>query len=125
MHLTSIRESFIIETTLSGKYLINVINKAKKQNFKIVLIYLYLATDIENILRVKNRVLKGGHNVPQDDIIRRYYRSRKLFWNVYRNLADKWILFFNGDDNFELVAEDGNVIDEELFNSFLEEIENE
>jgi predicted ABC-type ATPase len=70
-------------------------------------------------------VLKGGHNVPQDDIIRRYYRSRKLFWNVYRNLADKWILFFNGDDNFELVAEDGNVIDEELFNSFLEEIENE
>jgi len=125
MYLISNHESFIIETTLSGKYLINVINKAKTQNFKIVLIYLYLATDIENILRVKNRVLKGGHNVPQDDIIRRYYRSRKLFWNVYRNLVDKWMLFFNGDDNFELVAEDSNVIDEELFKIFLEEIENE
>lgn len=61
-------KSFIIETTLSGKYLKKVINKAKNNNFKIVLIYLFLETDTENILRVKNRVLNGGHDVPTDDI---------------------------------------------------------
>ncbi len=45
---------------------------AKQNKFKIILIYLYLQNNIENILRVKNRVLAGGHNVPEKDIIRRY-----------------------------------------------------
>ena len=64
--------SFILETTLSGKYLQKVIYKAKEAGFYISLIYLYLDSDSENILRVKNRVLAGGHNVPEIDIIRRY-----------------------------------------------------
>jgi len=83
--------SFIIETTLSGKYLVKIIKDAKKQNFKISLIYLFLETNTENIYRVKNRVLQGGHNVPTDDIIRRYYRSRKLFENVYKIMVRSFI----------------------------------
>ena len=117
--------SFIIETTLSGKYLIKVINQAKKQNFKVSLVYLFLETNTENIYRVKNRVLKGGHNVPTDDIIRRYYRSKKLFQYVYKNMVDEWMLFYNGDDNFELVENQNELYDEELKNLFLEGIENE
>ncbi len=114
------RDSFIIETTMSGKYLAKVINKAKKNDFKISLIYLFLETTTENIYRVKNRVLKGGHNVPQEDIIRRYYRSRKLFYNTYKDMVDEWFLFFNGDDNFEIVADINEVFDEDLMKLFLE-----
>ena len=117
--------SFIIETTLSGKYLIDIIKNAKQNDFKIILIYLFLESKNENILRVRNRVLNGGHDVPQNDIIRRYYRSKNLFWNTYKFLVDEWIIFFNGDDNFEIVCENENIIDEELFNIFLEGIENE
>ena len=85
--------SFMIESTLSGKYLKDVINQAKEKGFQVVLIYLFLETEIENILRVKNRVLNGGHDVPEDDIKRRYARSRKLFWNTYKDMVDKWMLF--------------------------------
>jgi len=112
-------KSFMIETTLSGKYLKKVIEKAKKNNFKIVLMYLFLETDNENILRVKNRVLNGGHDVPVEDIKRRYIRSRELFMNLYKNMVDKWILFFNGNDNYVLVAEDNKIQDEELYNKFI------
>jgi len=112
--------SFIIETTLSGKYLVKIIKKAKGKNFRISLIYLFLETNTENIYRVKNRVLKGGHNVPTDDIIRRYHRSRKLFQSTYKDMVDEWMLFFNGDDNFELVENQNEVYDDALKNLFLE-----
>ena len=112
--------SFVIETTLSGKYLINVIKKAKELGFHTSLIYLFLETNEENIYRVKNRVLKGGHDVPTEDIIRRYYRSRKLFYYTYKNLVDDWVLFFNGDDNFELVENQNETFDEDLKRIFLE-----
>ncbi len=126
LHLSLTQEkSFIIETTLSGKYLIKIIKEAKKKNFRVSLIYLFLETNTENIYRVKNRVLKGGHNVPTQDIVRRYYRSRNLFEHVYKDLVDEWMLFFNGDDNFELVENQDELYDEELKKLFLEGMENE
>lgn len=126
LHLSLTQEkSFIIETTLSGKYLIKIIKEAKKKNFRVSLIYLFLETNTENIYRVKNRVLRGGHNVPTQDIVRRYYRSRNLFEHVYKDLVDEWMLFFNGDDNFELVENQDELYDEELKKLFLEGMENE
>lgn len=115
-------KSFMIESTLSGKYLKDVINKAKEKDFKIVLIYLFLETEDENISRVRNRVLNGGHDVPLEDIKRRYFRSRNLFWNTYKDMVDKWMLFFNGDDNYELIAEDDEVFDTEYFNLFMKDL---
>ena len=116
-------ESFIIETTLSGKYLEAVIKKAKKQKFKVVLIYLFLESANENIYRVKHRVLNGGHHVPEVDIIRRYERGKKLFWNLYKDIVDDWLLFFNGDDSYELVAENNDIINGVLFEVFKKDIE--
>jgi predicted ABC-type ATPase len=113
-------KSFAIETTLSGKYLVKIIDKAKQNNFKVVLIYLFLETTNENVHRVKHRVLKGGHYVPTKDIIRRFYRSRELFLNLYKNRVDEWMLFFNGDDAFELVEDQDELYDEELKKLFLE-----
>ena len=115
-------QSFMIESTLSGSYLKDVIIKAKEKGFKVVLIYIFLESEIENILRVKNRVLNGGHDVPEVDIKRRYTRSRRLFWNNYKNMVDKWMLFFNGDDNYELVAEDDEILDLEYFNLFIKDL---
>ncbi len=124
---SSLREnrSFVIETTLSGKYLIKYIEQARDNGFTINLIYLFLESKEENIYRVKNRVLKGGHDVPIDDIIRRYKRSKNLFWTTYRQIVDEWVIFFNGGDSFEPVASNKETIDEDLLQIFLEGIENE
>jgi len=118
-------ESFIIETTLSGKYLTKFINQAKLNNFKVTLIYLFLENEIEHILRVKNRVLNGGHFIPKKDIIRRYTRSRKLFFNTYKNIVDNYLIFFNGDSKYELVQENNEIIDEDLYDLFKKGFENE
>ena len=123
MYIEEKEESFVIETTLSGKYLEKVIVNAKQKKFKIVLIYLYLDDDTENILRVKNRVLNGGHDIPVEDIKRRYIRSRQLFLSLYKNMVDSYLIFFNGDDNYELVAEDEEILDEDLYGLFIKGFE--
>ena len=43
--------------------------------------------------RVKLRVSQGGHNVPEQDIIRRFGRSWLNFQQIYKPLADSWIVF--------------------------------
>lgn len=117
----------IIETTMSGKYLIKIIQKAKWLGYTIDIFYLYLDNVTNNIARVQNRVFNGGHDIPKDDIVRRYYRSRKLFTTVYKEMADRWFLFFNADDEFEEVANfaDGEmtVLHELYFNKFTGGIE--
>ena len=123
MYITEKEESFIIETTLSGKYLEKVIVNAKQKKFKIVLIYLFLDDDTENILRVKNRVLNGGHDIPVEDIKRRYILSRQLFLSLYKSMVDNYLIFFNGDDNYELVAEDEEILDEDLYGLFVKGFE--
>ena len=125
VYLETKEESFIIETTLSGKYLEKIIHRAKEKGFQTVLIYLFLDDDTENILRVKNRVLNGGHDIPVEDIKRRYVRSRRLFLKLYKNIVDKYLVFFNGDDNYELVVEDEEIIDESLYTLFLKGFEDE
>ena len=48
---------------------------ARKRGFEIVLIYIG-TEDVEiNLTRIRNRVLAGGHDVPEEDVRRRYKRS--------------------------------------------------
>lgn len=108
---------------MSGKYLIKIIQKAKQSGYFIDIFYLYLDNVVNNIARVQNRVCNGGHDIPKEDIIRRYYRSRKLFFEQYKAMADRWFLFFNADDEFEEVANfaDGEltVLHEPYYNTFV------
>ncbi len=67
----------------------------------------------------------GSGKTTTEDIKRRYIRSRKLFIKLYKNIVDKYLIFFNGDDNYELVAEDKDILDEDLYNLFLRGFENE
>ncbi len=118
-------KSFVIETTLSGKYLVKYIQKAKELNFNISLIYLFLETPTTNILRVKNRVLNGGHDIPIEDIIRRFYRSKNMFWNVYKDLVNEWIIYYNSNEIFEEIADKITIYDKEKYQEFIKDIDNE
>jgi predicted ABC-type ATPase len=97
-------DNFIIESTLAGKYLLKLIQKAKDRNFFVQIIYIFLENPDTCIERIKERVLKGGHNVPDKDVIRRYHRSKKNFWNLYKNLADKWFIMYNSEFHFTEIA---------------------
>ena len=46
--------------------------------------------------------------MPEEDIIRRYYKSVVKFWNEYRFLVDEWTLFFNGYDYAPVIVSFGS-----------------
>ena len=46
-------------------------------------------------------------------------RNRNLFWNTYKDIVDSWTLFFNGDDNYELIANEDQIFIDELYNNFI------
>lgn len=115
--------SFIVETTLSGSYINKVTKRAKQEGYQIRLIYLFLENPDLCIERVKTRVIKGGHDVPEIDVVRRFYRSLDNFWNKMSKLSNNWVLIYNGDEGFQQVAvgdgEEYSVGNELLFNKFL------
>lgn len=69
--------SFNQETTLSGRSIIKNINFAKEKGFYIVMNYIGLESTELAKERVKIRVNKGGHGIPDKDIERRYHDSLK------------------------------------------------
>lgn len=100
-------KSFAVESTLSGNNIVRIINKARKQNYKIILVYSFLQNCTICIERVKKRVENGGHNVPEEDIIRRYYKSVIKFWDEYRLIVDEWTMFYNGYDYAPVIVSFG------------------
>jgi len=121
-------KSFVIETTLSGKYLINYIKEFKKHNYKIMIIYIFIESAEEAIYRIDIRVRKGGHFVIEKDVRRRFIRSKNNFWNIYRKSVDGWEIFLNHKDEFLQVAfgckEEVNIISEFGFSIFMEGVDN-
>jgi len=86
-------ESFAFETTLSGIRYAKKIEEWKKRQYEIIIYYLQVPTVEFAIERVKFRVSQGGHNIPENDIIRRFARSWNNFQEIYKPLADSWIVF--------------------------------
>ena len=86
-------EPFAFETTLSGKGYIKKIKDWKTKEYEIIIYYLKVPSVEFAIERVKLRVAQGGHNVPEQDIIRRFERSWINFQQIYKQLADSWIVF--------------------------------
>lgn len=73
------KKSFIYETTSSGRLHLKYMDRAKKAGFKIATIFIGLSSVELSHLRVQQRVREGGHNVPAEDIERRYPNIIKNF----------------------------------------------
>ena len=98
-------EDFAIETTLATRSLKRMITKAREQGYSVTILYFWLNSPELAIERVKARVAAGGHNIPEPTIRRRYTAGLHYFFNVYRSMADRWILADNSQIPFKVVAE--------------------
>ncbi|SFW56284.1 zeta toxin family protein [Chitinophaga sancti] len=78
---------FALETTLSTKSYVSLVKKAANANYKTTLLYFWLSSPEFAMQRVKDRVTRGGHNIPPDVIERWYYRG-------ISNLIKLYILFW-------------------------------
>ena len=68
-------KSLISETVLSAPDKIDFIQRAKQQNYFIRLFFIGTDNPQINALRIAQRVMQGGHDVPIQKVISRYYKS--------------------------------------------------
>ena len=87
-------KSFNEETTLTGKTILKNIDKAKEQGYELQLFYVGLNSSDIAKERVKNRVEKGGHNIENNVIEKRYYESLKNLKKIISKF-DKVYLYDN------------------------------
>lgn len=77
-------QSFLIETTFSGRGALQQLEEAKQAGFKTSLVVVGIKSAATSFARVATRVMRGGHSVPAADIERRYQRT---FDNVNQALT--------------------------------------
>lgn len=93
--LASSRADFALESTLSSRSLAPWIKKMQSGGYVFHLLYLWLYSADLAVQRVAGRVRQGGHSVPEAVIRRRYARSLSNFFNIYRPIADSWLMLDN------------------------------
>ncbi len=95
--------NFTQETTLSGVRTLKTICKARELDYFIRLYYIGVNSSEESIRRIKNRVEKGGHDIPSDDVKRRY---NKRFDDLAKILPYcNEVKFFDNENGFSEIAE--------------------
>ena len=94
--------TFTQETTLSGVRTLKTIRRAKELGYYIKLYYIGVDSCEESLLRIANRVRKGGHDIPDGDVKRRF---EKRFEDLCRVLPYcNEVKLFDNENGFEEVA---------------------
>lgn len=112
--LVARKETFAVESTLSGLTYLRLLRGAKRRGYRVFIHYLSLPGPAFAIARVRERVKKGGHNVPVADIRRRFGRGLRHFIHDYAPLADRWAVWDNLANPPELRADSRTCTPEEL-----------
>ena len=86
-------ESFAFETTLSGRIYTRMVPLWQKEGYLIKLLFLRLPIPEMAITRVRQRVLEGGHDVPEQTIRRRFHSGWDNFQLVYKDMVDDWKVY--------------------------------
>ena len=93
--LAKLQKNFALESTLSSRSLAPWLKKLSRDGYVVHLIFLWLLDPNLAVKRVAERVKSGGHSVPENIVRRRYARSIGNFFNIYRPIADSWLMLDN------------------------------
>ncbi|MBQ8296348.1 MAG: zeta toxin family protein [Ruminococcus sp.] len=95
--------NFTQETTLSEIRTLKTIQKARERDYFIRLYYVGVSSSEESIKRIKNRVEKGGHDIPSEDVERRYSKRFEDLSKVLPYCNE--VRFFDNENGFTEKAE--------------------
>lgn len=91
------KQNLVFETVFSTDGKVNFIKQAMDAGYFVRLFFIGTSQPIINVKRVEIRVKKGGHTVPKDKIITRYYKSILNCIKII-NLVDRVYLYDNSVD---------------------------
>lgn len=103
--LARARVDFAFETTLSGLIYADRVRRWKAAGYEVHIIYLLLPSPSLALKRIEARVKQGGHEVPREDVLRRFDRGWKNFKQVYQPLADAWTVYDNSGESPRLLEQ--------------------
>lgn len=98
------RADFSFETTLSGRAYAPLLKEMRAAGYRIWMDFLWIPELGITRQRVKQRVAKGGHNIPDEVQQRRFHLGVRNLATLYRPLLDKWRLYDNTHEQPQLVA---------------------
>ena len=84
-------KSFNEETTLTGKTILKTIDKAKELGYELQLFYIGVNNPEIVKERIRNRVEKGGHNIADEIVEKRYYESLKNLKQVITKFDEVYL----------------------------------
>ena len=97
--------SFAIETTLATRSYSNLVQRAHQCGFFVQLLFFWLPSPEYAIERVAQRVREGGHNIPNDVIVRRYFAGIRNLFDIYMPIVDSWMIVDNSVNPRFTIAE--------------------
>jgi len=112
------RENFGFETTLSGVTYVSLLRGLKSQGYQIHLFFLWIPNVEIALARIADRVRRGGHNIPEKVVHRRFHKGLRNLFKLYRPLLDSLTIFENSGTVPRVIAiEEGElrVINQHLF----------
>lgn len=95
---------FAIETTLATRSYVSLVHRAHNTGYNVSLIYIWLNSPDLAVERVAVRVKKGGHNIPEDVVRRRYRKGIANLFRLFMPVCDTWIIADNSQGILEPVA---------------------
>ena len=107
------RASFTFETVMSSADKVAILKKAQALGYKTYLYYVATEDPTINLMRITHRINIGGHSVPHDKVISRYYRSLDLLFEAIQ-YANRAFIFDNSNTSKTWIAEIVNGTDIEL-----------
>jgi predicted ABC-type ATPase len=102
--LAAAGESFAFETTCAGRTHVSFLRSCRNVGYRVTLVFLWLSSAAAAVERVARRVEQGGHSVPADVIIRRYYSGLRNMHQLYLPVVDMAFIFDNSDGVGRLIA---------------------
>ena len=100
------QDDFGFETTLSGRTYLGKIRFIRSLGYNIHMFYLWIPSPEMALARVRDRVENGGHDVPEPDVRRRYIRTLRNLFTLYRPYLNTLHFFDNSTIEPRLVFHD-------------------
>ncbi len=94
--LADSRTTFAFETTLAGRSYARWLSELIKKGYRFHVVFLWLPSPEFALARVRDRVRRGGHPVPERTVRRRrFHAGLRNFFSLYQPMTDTWRIFDN------------------------------